>query len=51
VKELARLPRLGDRVKKVEACHLFVRDLRVDTDHLRVIERRDETEIAPVVAM
>jgi hypothetical protein len=39
------LPRPRDGVKEVETGHLFVRDLGIDADHLRMIERGDETEV------
>ena len=42
VEQLARLERLADAVREVEAGHLLVRDLGVEADHLGVIERVDE---------
>ena len=42
MEEFAGVPGLGDRVGEVQACHVFVRDLGVDADHLGVFERLDE---------
>ena len=44
VEELARLERLGDAVREVEPGHRVVRDLGVEADHVRMIERVDERQ-------
>ena len=44
VKELPRIERLGDAVGEIEPRHRIVRDLRIDPDHLRMVERLDEGE-------
>ena len=44
VEQLVGPQRLGDAVDEAESGHRLVRHLRVDTDHLWVIERRDEVQ-------
>ena len=45
VEQLAGLDGLGDDVTEVQAGHVFVRDFRIDADHLRDDQRRDEAEV------
>src|SRR5665213_235075 len=46
--EQLSLPKgLGDAVHEVHPGHLLMPDLRIDTDHLAVFERRDERQSAP----
>ena len=47
VEQLPRPQRLGDGVHEAEAGHRLVRDLRVDADHLGVLEHRDEMQRVP----
>ena len=42
VKQLAVPERLGNPVREVQACHLLVSDLGIETDHLRMFELVDE---------
>ena len=49
VEQLARVPRLGDGVQEVEPGHVLVRHLRVDADHVGMVERGMKPSIAPVV--
>src|SRR5262245_24740760 len=44
MEELPGFNRLGHHMIEVEPGHLFVSDLRIDTDHVRMVERGDETE-------
>ncbi len=44
VKELAGFQRLRDAVREVEPGHRVVRDLGIETDHVRVCERVDERQ-------
>ncbi len=47
MEELAGVPGLGDGVHKVEPGHMFMGHLRVDADHLGVVEGGDEAEHSP----
>jgi hypothetical protein len=47
VEELAGPQRLRDAVNEAEPGHGLVRHLRVDADHLRVIEGGDEVKRVP----
>src|SRR3954464_1378230 len=44
VEELPRLERLRDTVRELEAGHGIVRDLGIQADHLRMIERIDDRQ-------
>ncbi len=44
MEQLARFHCLRDAVHKIEPCHMFVRHLRINTDHFRVIEGFDERQ-------
>ena len=44
VKELSRLERLRHAVREIEPGHRVVRDLGIEADHVRMIERVDERE-------
>ena len=45
VKQLAGLDRLRHGMEEVQSRHLLVRQFRVDADHLRVRERRNQREV------